>query len=154
MSAVAKIHRFFSTDSLDTLALSVEEINHLIRSSKSLNALKLDYHLDMQDTLIIARNSLPVSHLDGILSFLSKFLGVTGFLNSEMRAYPFLDKGIVTLVPVSATMNGIEAPVSVINRKGGIAISEWIEDQDFYHQVLSHLAAVKVRQGSLLIIKH
>jgi hypothetical protein len=159
----AKVHAFFAADSsakdstakggTDTVVLSAEEINHLIRTSKSLSELNLDYHMDMVDTLLVARNSLPVTHLNGVLSLLSKVLHVRGYLNSDMRGYPSLEKGQVSLIPVTATMNGLQAPVSVLNRKGGIDPSEWVADRSFYDQAVARLAGIKVYKGSLLLIK-
>lgn len=157
VQVVTKLRDFFtpgSDDSLsDTLALSVTEINHLIRTSQSLEALHLDYHMDIQDTLLVAHNSLPVDRLNGLLSLLAKTLHVKGFLNSEMRGYVSLTKDGVNIVPVSATMNGVAAPISVLNRKGGIDPSEWIADRDFYRRCLARLSGIAIRNGSLLFIK-
>jgi len=153
-AVLAKLHGFFTVGGTDTLSLSVEELNHLIRTSKTLSALDLDYHVDLQDTLLVVRNSLPATHLQGILALLAKVLHVKGYLNSDMKGYATVDKDQVNLIPISATMNGVDAPMSVINRKGGVDPAEWVEDKDFYNQVLSHLAAIKVRNGHLLLIKH
>lgn len=151
---LTKLHGFFAVAGSDTLSLSVEEINHLIRTSKTLSGLDLDYHMDLQDTFLVARNSLPATHLQGILALLTKVLRVKGYLNSEMKGYASVDKGQVNLIPVSATMNGIDAPMSVLNRKGGVDPAEWVDDKDFYAQASGHLAAIKVRNGHLLLIKH
>lgn len=157
VQVVAKLHTFFtqtSSDSLsDTLALSVAEINHLIRSSQSLEALHLDYHMDVEDTLLIAHNSLPVGRLNGVLSLLAKTLHVKGFLNSEMRGYITVSKSGVNIVPISATMNGVAAPISVLNRKGGIDPAEWVADRDFYNRCVARLSGIEIRNGSLLFIK-
>jgi hypothetical protein len=154
---VQKLKVFFSEnldDSTgDSLVLSPLEINYLIRSSKSLTALKLDYHMDIQDTLLVAHNSLPVDHLNGFLSFLAKILRVKGFLNSEMRGYLTFEKGEVRLIPISATMNGVPAPVSVLNRKGGIDPKEWVEDTVFFNQVISRLHEIKIRNNFLILSK-
>jgi hypothetical protein len=155
--SLSKVMSFFSIDSSarisDTLSLSAEEINHLIRVSKPLALLKLDYHMEIEDTFLVARNSLPVQHLSGVLALLAKVLHVNGYLNSEIKGYASLEKNKISLVPVSATMNGIVAPVSVINRKGGIDPSEWIEDRELYARALSQLSEIKVRNGTLLFIK-
>jgi hypothetical protein len=154
---VAKLRAFSSQgegDTFgDTLALSAEEINHLLRSSPSLEALQLDYHMELKDSLLIARNSLPVERLHGALSFLAKTLRVRGFLNSEMRGHVEFEKNKIKLVPISATMNGVVAPVSVLNRKGGVDPAEWIEDKEFYTRFVGLLSAIEIRNGSLLFIK-
>jgi len=153
-----KLHSFFANENKtqlqpDTLALTTEEINHLIRTSESLSALKLDYHLELEETTLVARNSLPSSHLIGVLSLLSKVLRVEGYLNSEMEANLTFEKDEIKLMPLAAKMNGLDAPVSVLNRKGGVDLSEWIADQGFYHLVLSRLQAVQIRHAQVLLIK-
>lgn len=153
-----RVHEFFAAENKvkglsDTLTLSVADMNHLVRTSQTLSSLNLDYHLDLLDTIFIARNSLSSSHLSGILSLLSKVLNVKGYLNSEMKAYPVIEKGAIKLMPLAAIMNGLDAPVSVLNRKGGVEISEWVTDQTFYHLVLSRLQSVQIRDSKLLLIK-
>jgi hypothetical protein len=154
---VAKLRAFSSQEEADTLAdtlaLSSEEINHLLRSSPSLEALQLDYHMELKDSLLIARNSLPVERLHGALSFLAKTLRVRGFLNSEMRGHVEFEKNKIKLVPISATMNGVVAPVSVLNRKGGVDPAEWIEDKESYTRFVGLLSVIEIRNGSLLFIK-
>ena len=54
-----KLREFLSPNAPDTLALSAEEINHLARSSRPLTEMRLDYQLDLKDSVLIARNSLP-----------------------------------------------------------------------------------------------
>jgi hypothetical protein len=70
-----------------------------------------------------------------------------------MKGYVSLEKGKISLVPVSATMNGIVAPVSVLNRKGGIDPTEWIEDRGLYNRALSQLSEIKVQNGTLVFVK-
>lgn len=149
----ARILEFLAVKAADTLALSAEDINHLIRSSKTLSELRLDYHLDLQDTLLVARNSLPVDRLQGFLSTMAGLLRVKGYLNSEMKGYPKLEKDAVILVPVSAVMNGQAAPVSVLNSKGKFDLREWVTDKAAYDQAIANLTDVKIRDGRLLLIK-
>jgi hypothetical protein len=155
---VQKLNSFFLDEKRDanlsdTLALLPLEVNYLLRSSKSLSALKLDYHMDIQDTLLIANNSLPVTHLNGFLSFLARVLGVKGYLNSEMRGYILFEKGEIKVIPISATMNSVAAPVSVLNRKGGFDLKEWVQDTVFYNQALNRLSGIKIRNNTLVLIK-
>ncbi len=149
----ARIRDFFGAASADTLALSAEEINHLSRTSKSLSDQHLDYHLDLVDTLLVARNSLPVGSLRGGLGTMAGLLRVKGFLNSEMKGYPELKEGKITMIPVGAVMNGLPAPASVLSQKGPIDVREWVEDKDFYDKALQDLSEVKVLRDHLLLIK-
>ena len=137
----------------DTLVVSAEEINHLAKNSKTLSDLRLDYHLDLKDTLLIARNSLSVDRLQGFMSTMARLLRVKGYLNSEMKGYPDLKDGKLVLVPVSAVMNGQAAPVSVLDSKGKLDVRDWIADKDAYDQAIANLAEVKIRDGRLLLIK-
>jgi hypothetical protein len=137
----------------DTLELSAEDVTHLIRSSSSLADLRLDYHIDMKDSLLVARNSLPVAALREPLATLAKVMRVTGYLNSEMQGYPALEDGKVIIVPVSAIMNGMPAPVSVLDVKGKLDLRAWVSDKDFYDRALAELADIKIRGGRLLLIK-
>jgi hypothetical protein len=156
--ARARIEGFLTgkkPDSLasDTLAVSAPELNHLARSSKILSDLGLDYHLDFQDTLLVARNSLPVDRLQGFMSVMARLMRVKGFLNSEMKGYPEFKDGVLLLIPVSAVMNGQVAPVSVLNSKGKLDVREWVSDKDAYDRAIAMAADVEIRGGRLLIIK-
>lgn|GEM_PF-1949580 len=137
----------------DTLVISTEEINHLTRSSQALSDMHLDYHLELQDTLLIARNSLPVNHLNGYMATMARLMRIKGFLNSEMKARPDFNDSALTLIPVSAVMNGQAAPVSVLGGKGKFNVRDWISDKDFYDKALAGLSEVKIRGGKLLLIK-
>lgn len=137
----------------ETLFISAEEINHLTRSSRALSDLKLDYHLDLQDTLLVARNSLPVTSLRGTLAAMAKVLKMKGFLNSEMKGYPEFKDGKIIIVPTAAVMNGQPAPVSVLESKGRIDLREWVADKELYDNAISNLAEVKIHDGRLLLIK-
>ncbi|MDB5048686.1 MAG: hypothetical protein JWO30_1757 [Fibrobacteres bacterium] len=149
----ADVMAFFADTSRDTLSMSTEDINHLTRTSKALADLRLDYHLSLEDSLVVARNSLPVSTLHGTLGTLAKLTRIKGYLNSEMKGYPELKDGKITMVPVGAVMNGIPAPVSVLDQKGPLDFREWVSDKDSYDQALARLADVKVQGGRLLLIK-
>lgn len=137
----------------DTLSLDAADLNDLIRSSEALEKLHLDYHLSLEDTLLVARNSLPVEHLNGVLAALAKLFHVHGYLNSEMKGYPKLEGGNLALVPVVAKMNGIMAPPSVLSSKGKIDAREWVADKDGFDRAMQRLAEVKIRGGRLLLIR-
>ncbi|MDB5102455.1 MAG: hypothetical protein JWP91_144 [Fibrobacteres bacterium] len=145
-SATTAVHR------PDTLIVSAEEINQLARSSRTLSDMKLDYHLDLEDTLLVARNSLPVEHLRGFLATMARVLRVKGYLNSEMKGYPEFKDGTITIVPTSAVMNGQAAPVSVLG-KGKLDVRDWVEDKAVFDRALAHLADVKIRDDHLILIK-
>ena len=137
----------------DTLAVTAEEINQMVKSSKALADMRLDYHLDLKDTLLVARNSLPVESLRGFLSTMARLMRVKGYLNSEMKGYPEFKEGKLVLVPVSAVMNGQAAPVSVLDSKGKLEVRDWIADKDAYDRALARLADIRIRDGHLLLIK-
>lgn len=137
----------------DTLAVSSEEINLMAKSSKTLSDMRLDYHLELKDTILIARNSLPVESLQGFMSTMARLMRVKGYLNSEMKGYPEFKDGKLVLVPVSAVMNGQAAPVSVLDSKGKLEVRDWISDKDAYDRALAHLADIEISDGRLLLIK-
>jgi hypothetical protein len=138
----------------DTLSLAAADLNDLIRSSEALEKLHLDYHLSIEDTLLTARNSLPVEHLKGVLATLAKVLRVRGYLNSEMKGYPLLEGGKIYLVPVSAVMNGVAAPPSVLSSKGKLEPREWVSDKAAFDRAAARLSAIRVRGGRLLLIRN
>jgi hypothetical protein len=138
---------------VDTLAITAEDINHLTRSSHALADLHLDYHLDFDDSLLIARNSLPVSHLNGFMATMARLMRIHGFLNSEMKGRPEFKDGVLTIVPVSAVMNGHSAPVSVLDSKGRFDVREWVSDKDFYDKALANLADIRIRGGALILTR-
>ncbi len=137
----------------DTLSLGSEEINHLARSSRPLADLKLDYQLDLEDTVLIARNSLPVEKLRGALSTLAKLLRIHGYLNSEMCGYPVFKDGKLIVVPSAAKMNGMAAPVSVLGTRGQLDVRDWVSDKDLYDQAMASLSDLRIRGGKLILIK-
>jgi len=137
----------------DTLALGAAELNDLVRGSEALEKLGLDYHLAVEDTLLVARNSMPVERLKGVLATLAKLLHVHGYLNSEMKGYPKLEGGKLYLVPLAAIMNGIKAPPSVLSSKGKLEPREWVADKEAFDRATAHLADVKIRGGRLLLIR-
>jgi len=153
LSAPGPVPDAASRNTQDTLALDAAELNDLIRSSDALEKLHLDYHLSLEDTLLVARNSLPVEHLSGVLATLARLLHVHGYLNSEMKGYPKLEGGDLSLVPVVAKMNGIVAPPSVLSSKGKIDAREWVADKDGFDRAMQRLADIKIRGGRLLLIR-
>jgi hypothetical protein len=149
----SRIHGFFNGNDGDTLSLTAEEVTHLSRTSQVLAEQHLDYHFELGDTVLIARNSLPVSSMKGAIALIAKLLRVHGYLNSEMRGYPDLKDGKITVVPTGAVMNGMPAPVSVLNQKGPIDVKDWVKDKPYYDKALASLASIKIREGRLLLIR-
>jgi hypothetical protein len=137
----------------DTLTLTAGDLNHLIRGSQELEKLRLDYHLEMQDSVLVARNSMPVERLIGPLSTMAKILRMKGYLNSEMKGYPTLENGKVIMIPVSAVMNGIPAPASVLNSKGKLDLRDWVGDKDAFDRAVAGLKEIRIRDGRLLLIR-
>jgi hypothetical protein len=154
---VARVDSFLTAPAAgnvqDTLALAAADLNDLIRASQALEKLQLDYHLSMEDTLLVARNSLPVEHLKGILATLAKVLHVRGYLNSEMKGYPSLEGGKLYLVPIAAVMNGVAAPPSVLSSKGKLEPREWVSDPQAFDRAVAGLSAIRIRGGRLLLIR-
>jgi hypothetical protein len=137
----------------DTLALDAADLNNLVQGNPSLAKLGLDYRLDVQDTLLVARNSMPVERLPAPMSTVAKLTRVKGWLNSEMKGYPKLEGGKIILEPVSAVMNGIKAPASVLSSKGNLDLRDWVSDKDAYDRAIAGIKAVVVRDGRLLLIR-
>jgi hypothetical protein len=137
----------------DTLSLDAADLNDLIHGSEALEKLHLDYRLSLEDTLLVARNSLPVEDMQGILAKLAKLLHVHGYLNSVMKGYPKLEDGKLLMVPVAAMMNGVSAPPAVLSSKGRIEAREWVSDKEAFDRSTAHLAEVRIRGGRLLLIR-
>jgi hypothetical protein len=137
----------------DTLFLDATDLNDLIRAGEGMRKFQVDYHLSLEDTLIVARNAMPVERLNGFLATLAKIFGVHGFLNSEMKGYPLLESGKLFVVPVAAVMNGVAAPASVLSSKGKIEVREWASDTDAYDRAVKNLSGVAIRGGRLLLIR-
>lgn len=152
-SVLARVRGFFPDTASDTLSLSSLEINHLLRTSQALNDQKFDYHFELKDTVLVARNSLSITSMRGIPSLLAKVTRIRGYLNSVMEARPELKDGKITLQPVSAVMNGMPAPATVLNSKGTIDVREWVADQAFYDSAIRALSEIRILDGRLLLIK-
>lgn len=150
---VARVHGFFADTAMDTLSITSVDFNHFLRTSQALNDQKFDYHFDLEDSVLVARNSLPVSSLRGLPGLLAKVTGISGYLNSVMKASPRFQDGKITLTPVSAVMNGAPAPATVLESKGVIDVREWVADKEFYDRSLEATSEVKIRDGRLLVIK-
>lgn len=151
-SLSALIKTFLANDR-DTLALTAEDLNHLIRTSKTIRELGWKYHLELQDTLALAKTSMPAREMTGPAGKLIRFLRVKGYLNSQVRAYPELDRGKLTLVPISAVMNGESAPPTALTKQGELNPRDWVEDKDAFDRAMVRLEAIRIRDGRLLLIK-
>ena len=138
----------------DTLALDASDLNELIRASEALENLHLDYHLSLEDTLLVARNSLPVEEMKGVLATMARLLHVHGYLNSVMSGYPKVEDGKLYMIPISAVMNGVAAPTAVLSSKGKIEAREWVSDKEAFDRATAHLADVRIRAGRLLLIRN
>jgi hypothetical protein len=147
------LRAFFAGNTHDTLALGPEQVNQLVRASDALKKSGWEYRIGLEDSLFTAANSLPVQQMKGPASLIVKLMRMRGYLNSVMKGYPELKGDSISLVAVSATMNGAEAPQSALSRKGNVNPREWVEDKAFYDKAVSELSEVKVRGGRLLLIK-
>jgi hypothetical protein len=150
---VDTLRTFFTGNTRDTLSLSAEDVDRLVRASDALKKAGWEYRISLEDTLFSAANSLPVEQMKGPASYIVKLMRMHGYLNSTMKGYPQLKDGNIELVAVSATMNGAEAPKSALSRKGNVNPREWVEDKTFYDDAVEQLSEVKVRGGRLLLIK-
>ena len=152
-SLVAAVRGFFASPGPDTLALSGTDLNHLIRTSKTIRSLGWKYHLDLEDSLAVARTSMPASEMTGPAGKVIRLFGIQGYLNSEVRIRPKLTPGKLILDPVSAVMNGEAAPPTALTKQGLLDPRDWVEDKAAYDSVLARLEAIKIAGGNLLLIK-
>jgi hypothetical protein len=150
---VDTLRAFFGDTAADTLALGAPDLNYLIRSSAALRKTGWHYAIGLEDTVFTASNSLPVQEMRGPASWIARVMRMRGYLNSVMKGYPELKDRQITLVPVSATMNGIKAPLTALTRKGNLSLREWVEDKAFFDQAVAQLSEVKVAGDKLLLVK-
>ena len=152
-SLINLIKAFVSKSGADTLALTGVDLNHLVNASNTIHALGWKYHLDLEDTLALARTSVPASEMTGPAGKMIRFMRVKGYLNSQVRVYPALDRGKLILVPVSAVMNGEAAPPTALTKQGELNPRDWVGDKDAFDRAMVRLDGVYIRGGKLLLIK-
>lgn len=153
-SLVRRVRDFFAAPGADTLALTATDLNHLARASGTLRALGWKYHLVFEDTLALARTSVPAAEMTGPAGKLIRLMRVKGYLNSEVRMRPkFLPGGKLVIDPVSAVMNGEAAPPTALTKQGELDPREWVEDKAAYDRALSRLESARIRDGRLLLAR-
>lgn len=152
-SLLAAVRGFFAAPGADTLALSATDLNHLIRTSKTIRDLGWRYHLEFEDSLALARTSLPAKEMTGPAGKVIRLFGIKGYLNSEVRVRPKLTPGKLILDPVSAVMNGEAAPPTALTKQGELDPRDWVADKATYDSALTRLEAIKISNGKLLLIK-
>lgn len=152
-SLLASVRAFFAAPGADTLSLSGTDLNHLIRTSKTIRDLGWKYHLELEDSLAVARTSLPATEMTGPAGKVIRLFGIKGWLNSEVRIRPKLSPGKLILDPVSAVMNGEAAPSTALTKQGELNPRDWVEDKAAYDSALSRLEAVRITGGRLLLVK-
>ena len=152
-SLVDLLKSFFAAPGADTLALSSTDLNHLIRASRTIRDLGWDYHLELEDTLLLARTSLPAQEMTGPAGKLIRLMRIKGYLNSEVRIRPKLQPGKLILDPVSAVMNGQAAPPTALTKQGELNPRDWVEDKDGFDKAVARLDTVRIRDGKLLLVR-
>jgi len=152
-SLVGLLRGFFAAPGADTLALSSADLNHLIRASRTIRDLGWKYHLELEDTLLLARTSLPAREMTGPAGKLIRLMRIQGYLNSEVRIRPKLQPGKLILDPVSAVMNGQAAPPTALTKQGELNPRDWVEDKDGFDKAVDRLESVRIREGKLLLAR-
>lgn len=151
--ASAKISLFFSGDLGDTLKLEGEDLTQLARTSKLLEAQNRQYEFTLKDSLMVVRNSLPVSQIPGIFMKALRYFHPEGFVNSELQARPDLQKELFEWAPVKATMNGVAATLTVFPDHGRINVRNWVQDTAFYDSAFKSLKSVRILHDTLYLVR-
>lgn len=152
-SLVSLVRAFFAAPGADTLALTSADLNHLIRTSKTIRELGWNYHLEFEDTLLLARTSLPAQEMTGPAGKLIRLMRIKGYLNSEVRIRPKLQPGKLILDPVSAVMNGQAAPPTALTKQGELNPRDWVEDKEGFDKAVGRLETVRIRDGKLILMR-
>lgn len=152
-SLLAAVRGFLAAPGADTLALTGTDLNHLIRTSHTIRDLGWKYHLEFEDSLAVARTSMPASEMTGPAGKVIRLFGIKGWLNSEVRIRPMLHSGKLILDPVSAVMNGEAAPSTALTKQGELDPRDWVADKAAYDSALSRLEAIRITGGKLLMIR-
>lgn len=152
-SLAGLLRGFFAAPGADTLALSSADLNHLIRASRTIRELGWKYHLEFEDTLLLARTSLPAQEMTGPAGKLIRLMRIKGYLNSEVRIRPKLQPGKLILDPVSAVMNGQAAPPTALTKQGELNPRDWVEDKDGFDKAVNRLESARIRDGKLILVR-
>jgi hypothetical protein len=137
----------------DTLVLSENEVNHLIRVSPVIAPNWDTYQLKIQDTLIHMINVMPAYKLTGPVAWMVKILEKDGWLNSEMVGELRFEKGRLLIHLTKAIMNGIDAPVSNFNRDNRLNPHLMASDSLALNRTLQKLAQIKTEAGAIKLIR-
>lgn len=152
-SLVGLLQGFFAAPGADTLALSSADLNHLIRASRTIRELGWKYHLEFEDTLLLAKTSLPAQEMTGPAGKLIRIMRIKGYLNSEVRIRPKLEPGKLILDPVSAVMNGQAAPPTALTKQGELNPRDWVEDKAGFDRAMARLESIRIRDGKLVLVR-
>lgn len=153
-SVEALVKGFFADSGSDTLSLSAADLNHLMRSSKVIRDLGWSYHLALEDTLLVARTSMPASSMTGPAGKVIKLFRLKGWLNSEVRLRgKYITGNRFVLDPVSAVMNGESAPATALTKQGEMDPRDWVSDKEAYDTLIKRLESTPIRGGRLLLIR-
>lgn len=152
-SVAALVKAFLAAPGADSVALTAADFNHLARSSGHLRTLGWTYHLSFEDTLAVARTSVPATEMTGPAGKLIRLMRIKGWLNSEVRIRPRLGDGKLIVDPVSAVMNGEAAPPTALTKQGEMNPREWVSDKAAYDSAVGRLEAVRIRNGRLILVR-
>lgn len=158
-SVLKRVEQFLegqqNPDSLkrDTLILSVDDINQLMRFSPAIASDWDTYQLRISDSLLEMVNVMPAIKLKGPVAWMVKLLEKDGWLNSEMAGELIFQNGRLNINLIRAKMNGIDAPVSNFNRDNRLNPHQMASDSLAFNSSMAKLTDVKVGEGTVKLIR-
>lgn len=141
-------------DSLpDSLVLSAWDVNHLVRTSPTIDSLGWRYHIGFQDSVAVVKTSVPTEKMTGPVSYLIKIMRVKGYLNSEVHVRPDLRNGKLMLTPIRARMNKEAAPPTALTKQGDLLPRDWAADKPAFDRALGNLESIEVTDRGLVLVR-
>jgi hypothetical protein len=156
-SLVALVRGFLAenpADTLsDTLVLSAWDVNHLVRTSPTIDTLGWRYHIGFQDSVAVVKTSVPTEKMTGPVSYLIRIMRVKGYLNSEVHVRPDLRDGKLVLTPIRARMNKEAAPPTALTKQGDLEPRDWAADKHAFDSALANLESIEVTDRGLVLVR-
>lgn len=145
---------FIHRETGDTLILNSEEVNHLIRTNQRMTEYRVQYLVELQDSLFNLKCSAPAGAVKSHMSGLINFFNLDGYINAEMEGYVRLREGKLTVVTTRSQMNGREAPFTLLGKRTHIDVGKFFKDRAEYEKIIKAIKSVWIRDRLLVMVRN
>ncbi len=147
-----KLISFFNRELGDTLRITSEEVNHLIRNNELINKYEVQYRIRLEDSLFNLRCSVPANKLKNNMASIVKVLNVSGYINAEMEGYLRLKGKKLSLITTRSQMNSRPAPFTLLGKRTHIDIVQFFPNRLEYNRIVDEFKSFRIHNKQVEII--